>query len=108
MPGLDYRAARGAISLEQVLALLGFVMTERCGAQVRGRCPLHASPSIRSRSFSAHLERNAYRCFVCGAWGNQLDLWAMASGQPLHAATVELCERLSVPVPWLSGGARGE
>ncbi|MBI3466114.1 MAG: hypothetical protein HY000_24125 [Planctomycetes bacterium] len=99
MPSLDYRAIRDGISLAQVLDLIGFVPFERRGDQLRGPCPIHGSTTPKSRSFSASLSKHAYRCFRCGSSGNQLDLWAAASGLPLHQATIELCERLGLSVP---------
>ena len=100
MAAIDYRALRAEIGLEAVLKLLGFVAAGRRGDQVRGPCPLHA-PRSGSRSFSAHLTRNAYRCFRCGSAGNQLDLWTSATGLPLHQAAIDLCVKLHRDVPWL-------
>ena len=51
--------------------------------------------------FAAHLGKNVYHCFRCGAGGNALDLWAALTRQSLYAAVVDLCERLGRPVPWL-------
>jgi DNA primase len=85
----------------QVLALIGFVPQETCGEQLRGPCPVHGSVSPSSRSFSVNLRRNAYRCFKCGSSGNQLDLWAALSKTDLHTATVNLCERLQLDIPWI-------
>ena len=102
MGGIDFRTLRGQIGMGAVLDLLGFVGTQRRGGQVRGPCPLHGRHSPQSRSFSANLEKNAYRCFHCGSSGNQLDLWAAATRQPLYQAASELCEKLHQPVPRLS------
>jgi DNA primase len=99
---IDFRMVRSQIGMEAVLDLLGFVPTQRRGGQVRGPCPIHKPRSPEGRSFSAHLERNAYRCFRCGSRGNQLDLWAAATRQPLYQAAIELCAKLHRPVPWLS------
>jgi len=85
-----------------VLQLLGFVAAETAGQQVRGTCPIHRSSSAPSRSFSAHLGKNAYRCFHCGSAGNQLDLWAAAMKLPLYDAAIDLCARLERPIPRLS------
>jgi hypothetical protein len=54
MPLLDFRQARADIRLAEVLQLLGWRARARCGAQVRGPCPVHESTSPASRSFSAH------------------------------------------------------
>jgi DNA primase len=100
--GIDFRMVRCQIGIEAVLGLLRFVPSQQRGGQVRGPCPVHKPRSARSRSFSAHLEKNMYRCFRCGASGNQLDLWAQATRQPLYQAAIDLCEKLHRPVPWLS------
>jgi DNA primase len=101
MAAIDFRAVRLAVDISAVLDLLGFVPRSRRGGQVRGPCPLHKATTPASRSFSAHLTKQAYRCFRCGASGNQLDLWAEATGQPLYQAAIDLCEKLHQPVPWL-------
>src|SRR3954452_15322969 len=101
MPGIDFAAARAGIALAEVLDLLGFVACESRGDQVRGPCPVHGSTSSSSRSFSANLKRRIYRCFKCGSCGNQLDLYAGATGLNLFEATVALCERLHREVPWI-------
>jgi len=102
MPALDYRALRRQIGLAAVLHLLGFVPHQRRGDQVRGRCPLHQQAGPTSRSFSANLKRNAYRCFRCGSAGNQLDFWAAATQQPLYQAAIDLCGKLNQPLPRLA------
>jgi DNA primase len=105
MPGIDYRQARAGVQLAEVLALLGFEPTARQHGQERGRCPVHGSRTLRSRSFAAHLGKNVWHCFRCGAGGNALDLWAKVTRQPLHAAVIELYTRLGREVPWLPGRA---
>jgi DNA primase len=102
MPGIDFALLRRQVPLTQVLDLLGFRPTTRCGPQVRGPCPLHGSPSPRSRSFAAHLQRHCWRCFRCGAGGNALDLYAAATRLPLYEASLELCRRLGLTPPWLT------
>jgi DNA primase len=101
MPGIDYRVARQRLRLAAVLDLLGFEARQRRGDQVRGRCPVHGSRTATSRSFAAHLGRNVWYCFTCGAGGNALDLWATVTRQELHAAVLDLCRRLGCDVPWL-------
>lgn len=103
MPGIDFRQLRANVSMAEVLELLGFVILERSGDQVRGQCPLHgASLAGKHRSFSAHLGRNMFRCFKCGASGNHLDLWAKATKQSPYDAALDLCFRLNKKTPWLS------
>lgn len=48
-----------------------------------------------------NLERNRYHCFRCGAFGNQIELWAAVTNQSVYTAAIELCEQLGVDVPWI-------
>lgn len=102
MPGIDYRAVRAELRLAEVLALLDWRPHRQRGEQVRGPCPLHRSRTPRSRSFAAQLGQGVWHCFGCGRGGNTLDLWVAVTGQPLHAAVLDLCQRLGRDVPWLA------
>ena len=101
MPGINFTAVRSKITLAQVLDLLRFVPRHRSGSHVRGACPIHGSTSHGSRSFSADLAQNKYRCFKCGSAGSQLELWAAVQKQSVYAATVDLCNQLGIDVPWI-------
>lgn len=101
MPPIDFRALRTAVNIATVLDLLAFVPTARRGNQLRGPCPVHRSALSDSRSFSANLAKNAWRCFHCRQSGNQLDLWAAATRQSLYQAASDLCAQLRQPVPRL-------
>jgi hypothetical protein len=93
------------VSIEEVLALLGFVPASRSGAQVRGCCPLHpGSGTGKGRTFSVNLELNSFQRFKCKAAGNQLDLWARANQQKAFEAALDLCNKLNREVPWLATG----
>jgi DNA primase len=107
MPAIDYRAARALLPLADLLDLLGFEPRRRHGPQLRGPCPLHRSGSATSRSFAAHLGKGLWHCFRCGAGGNALDLWVAGTRQPLHAAVIDLCQRLGRDVPWLATPTAG-
>ncbi|MFO0967929.1 MAG: CHC2 zinc finger domain-containing protein [Gemmataceae bacterium] len=100
MPAIDFRKVRQAVSMADVLGLLGFEAARSAGSPVRGPCPLHGEEG-GNRVFSANLIQHALRWFKCGAAGNQLDLWAKATKKPLHEAALELCARLHREVPWL-------
>jgi DNA primase len=94
MPGIDFRQLRANVS-----------MAERKGDQVLGECPLHEpSEAGKHRSFSAHLSRNRFRCFKCGASGNHLDLWTKASKKSVYEAALDLCTRLNKEAPRLAKG----
>ena len=99
--GIDYRQVRSRVPITAVLALADWWPRVRRGEQLRGPCPIHRSGTARSRSFSVNLARNIYRCFVCGSSGNPLDLWMHLTGQPLYAASIDLCRRLGVDIPYL-------
>ena len=99
MPGIDFTLLRRQVSLTQVLDLIGFTATTRRGPQLRGPCPVHASKAPRSRSFAAHLEKNCWHCFCCGAGGNALDLYLAVTKLPVYPGALELCARLRLPVP---------
>lgn len=101
MPLIDLRQARLEVRLAAVLELLGWRFRERQGERVRGPCPIHGSSSPRSRSLSAHLGRGIWRCFVCGAGGNALELWMKAKDLELYPGVLELYRRLGRDVPWL-------
>jgi hypothetical protein len=99
MPGIDYAALRAHVRIEDVLRLANFRASEALGVQLRGPCPIHGSQSPTSRSFSVHVDKNTFRCFKCGASGNQLDLWVAISKLSLHEAARDLCERLGIDPP---------
>ena len=101
MPGVDFQLLRERITIQDVLQLLQFEATSRRGDQWRGRCPVHGSRRPRSRSFSVNVRLGRYRCFRCGSQGNALELWAAVQQKSVYAAAVELCERLSVEIPWV-------
>ena len=100
MPGIDFPLLRRQLPLAQVLELIGFTAVTRRGPQLRGPCPVHGSTAPRSRSFAAHLERNCWHCFRCGAGGNALDLYLAVTKLPVYEGALELCTRLHLPVPW--------
>lgn len=101
MPSIRFAEVRAKVTMAEVLGLLGFVPCETSGDQVRGPCPVHHSSTPSGRSFSANLRLHIYRCFKCGSSGNQLDLYASASGLSLFEAAVALCEQLHREVPWM-------
>ncbi len=97
MPGIGYAALRARITMEEVLELVSFRPLKRKGCRVRGRCPFGCGDS--PRDFVANLAVRRYRCFGCQRRGNQLELWAAIQRQPLHAAVLDLCQRLNINPP---------
>jgi hypothetical protein len=101
VPDVDFNVLRAEITMEQVLELVGFRATARCGAQWYGVCRLHRSARRHSRSFSLNLVRVRYYCHGCHSYGNQLELWAAVIKLPLHQAAIDLRHRLGRGVPWI-------
>ena len=97
--GVDFQSVRSQTSMQQVLELLEFDPVEARGDQLRGACPVHHSTSPSSRSFSANLSTNTFRCFKCQAQGNHLDLWAAATKQKLYDAAIDLCQKVHIETP---------
>jgi len=108
MPGIDLKRVRCEVTIQQVLDLLGFAPTARCGLRLRGPCPIHGDSRPQSRAFSVHLGCHRYRCFRCHSAGTQLDLWAAVRGLSIYAAARDLCERLGIPLPHLPSTRIGQ
>jgi putative transposase len=101
-PAIDFAAVRAAITIAQVLALLGFVPRSDRAGQQRGPCPLHGSTHGTACCFSVNTQAHTFHCFKCGRCGNALDLWAAANRLSIYDAAVDLCQRLNIPVPILA------
>ena len=99
MPGIDYAALRSQISMADVPRLMEYRAVGSPGDELRGPCPIHGSASPQSRSFAAKVKKNTFRCFKCGAKGNQLDLWVAVAKLPLFEAAHDLCEKAGIDVP---------
>ena len=101
-PALDFAAVRAAITIVQVLALLGFVPCSDHQGQQRGACPLHGSKHGTACCFSVNTQTHTFHCFKCGRSGNALDQWAAANRLTPYDAAVDLCQRLHIPLPLLT------
>jgi len=106
-PAIDFAALRAAITMAQVLALLGFVPRSDHAGQQRGACPLHGSTHGTARCFSVNLNAHTFHCFKCGRSGNALELWAAANRLSIYDAALDLCQRLNIPLPLLPAPAAG-
>jgi transposase InsO family protein len=100
-PAIDFAAVRAALTIAQVLMLLGFTPRSDYAGQQRGACPLHGSKSGTAKCFSVNTKANQFHCFKCGKSGNALDLWAAANRLSPYDAAVDLCQRLHIPLPIL-------
>jgi transposase len=100
---VDFAWIRQQVTMEQVLSQVGCLSElKQRGSQRRGRCPVHAKPHERDRSFSADLKKNLFQCFdrACGIHGNVLDFWAAWRRLPLREAAIDLADTFHVcPAP---------
>jgi putative transposase len=101
-PAIDFAAVRAAITITQVLALLGFVPRSDRAGQQRGACPFHGSNPRTAQCFSVNTQAHSFHCFKCNRSGNALDLWAQTQNLSIYDAAVDLCQRLNIPVPLLT------
>jgi DNA primase len=101
-PAIDFAAVRAAITIAQVLALLGFTPRSDHAGHHRGACPLHGSTHGTSRCFSVNTNTHLFHCFKCNRSGNALDLWATANRLSIYDAAIDLCQRLNVLLPTLA------
>jgi putative transposase len=101
-PAIDFAAVKAAISIAQVLALLGYTPRSDYHGQQRGACPLHGSTGGAARCFSVNTNAHTFHCFKCNRSGNALDLWADANRLSIYDAAVDLCQRLNIPLPTLT------
>jgi len=100
-PAIDFAAVRAAITIAQVLALLGITPRAEHTAQQRCACPLHGSTTGTARCFSFNTTAHTFHCFKCGRSRNALELWAYAQRLSIYDAAIDLCLRLNVPLPTL-------
>jgi putative transposase len=101
-PAIDFAAVRAAITIAQVLMLLGFTPRSDHAGQQRGACPLHGSTTGTASCFSVNTNAHTFHCFKCGRSGNALDLWAKANRLSIYDAAIDLCQRLNIPLPILA------
>jgi putative transposase len=101
-PAIDFPALRAAITIVQVLTLLGFTPSSVRAGQQRGACPLHGSTHGTARCFSVNTNTHTFHCFKCNRSGNALELWAAAQRLSIYEAALDLCQRLNIPVPVLT------
>jgi len=77
---VDYKQLREEVDFGQVLDHYQVEVKVK-GEQAQGFCPLpNHEGKRRSPSFSAHLKKNIWQCFGCGAKGNVLDFACLMEG----------------------------
>jgi hypothetical protein len=99
MRPLDFAKVKELVSYRQVLELLNWRHVRQEAGWYRGPCPVHHSTRPTSDSFAVSWK--GWVCHSCKRHGDQLRLWAEATGKELLPATVELCDRLGIAPPYL-------
>lgn len=93
-PGrVSFREVKAAVSMRLVLEDYGVLEKLRRSSreQYRGRCPIHRGEG--RDAFHAHLGKNVFHCFACGAGGNVLDLVAELKQCSAREAALRLQRR---------------
>lgn len=98
---VDFRELRQRLDFAAVLRHYGVELRVRPSGRHQGFCPLpgHTGRRRRSPSFSANLERRAFRCFSCNAGGSVIDFAVLMEGkdpgrpQDVRAVALQLHER---------------
>ncbi len=101
-PAMDFAAVRASITIAHVLVLLAFTPRSDHAGQQRGPCPLHGQARGTACCFSVNTQAHTFHCFKCGRSGNALELWAAAQRLSICDAAIDLCQRLSIPLPMLA------
>jgi len=93
---VSFAEVKAAVNLRLVLEGYGvWEKLRRSGReQYRGRCPIHRGEG--PEAFHAHLGKNVFHCFACGAGGNVLDLVAELEQCSAREAALRLQRRYVV------------
>jgi hypothetical protein len=86
---VNFSEVKKRVKLDRVLRSYGVNWLRPSGEQqYRGRCPIHQGQG--PEAFHAHLGRNVFHCFACGAGGNVLDFVAAIEGCSMREAALRL------------------
>lgn len=99
MPSINFDRVKELVDYRRVLDLLNWRHVRSEAGWLRGPCPVHRSTRATSDSFAVCWK--GWKCHSCGRHGDQLRLWAEATGQELFPAVKDLCGRLGVEVPYI-------
>jgi len=99
MPMIDFEAVKAAISLSQVLSMLGRLPRLYRKTQFKGFCPLGCDGHL---SCSFNIAKNVWHCHRCKKGGNQLDLYMFVRRMSIHQAALDICNRAGIEPPLLT------
>ena len=96
---LDFRCLKRSVTIEQVLASKGLLdRLRRRGAHLVGPCPIHHGDN--PNAFTAHRQRNIWRCFTgCDAGGDVVELARRLEGGSYKAAAICLARLAGKATP---------
>lgn len=100
MPLIDYGRVKDLVSFSAVLKLLNWRHVRKEAGWYRGGCPVHQRGREHGDCFA--VREGGWHCHSCDRHGDQLRLWAQATGQEIYPATLDLCRKLGVEVPYLA------
>jgi hypothetical protein len=100
MPSIDFDALRSAVTLEEVVMLTGYRVHFLSGNSGRGPCPFGCGTD--NRCCSLDLRGKTFRCWRCHRGGGSLDFYAALTGKEIYTASLELCRRMRVQVPFVA------
>jgi DNA primase len=81
--------------LDIVDVVAAYVTLRRAGRLYRGLCPFHTE---RNPSFTVDREKQRYRCYGCGAFGDVIDFLAGINNWPLSMAIQYAAQLAGVPL----------
>lgn len=99
---IDFNRVKELVSYRDVLNLLGWRHRRVEAGWYRGPCPVHHWTRVSQDCFAVCAK--GWKCFRCGRHGDQLRLWAEATGQELLPAVWDLVNRLGIEVESRGGG----
>ena len=105
---VSFSEVKKRVKLDRVLRSYGVDWLRPSGEQqYRGRCPIHQGQG--TEAFHAHLGRNVFHCFACGAGGNVLDFVVAMEGCSMRDAALRVQESQDgAGVAWASEPERSK
>jgi DNA primase len=91
---IDFKAIKGAVSMEMILGRYGVNWLRKKDDELRGRCPIHQGEG--QSTFHVSLAKNVFHCFSCKARGNVLDFVAAMEKCSVRDAGVKLTQWFAV------------
>lgn len=99
VPSINYDILRRAVTLEEVMMLVGYRLNTMIGCTGRGPCPFRCSPDARCCSIDFRMK--CWKCHRCNKCGGVLDFYAAFSGRELFTSCLDLCRRMRIDVPYV-------